>query len=668
MTDKIKKEKSPLIGAQAQPTVLNKTTRVGADLTKEIVDNVIEAGISGNLDTSEINRFTSVSNSRDQIYSLIDTMCQDSSVSSIVRTYAEDVCEPSDSGEIVWCESDDANVSKYINYLLGLMNIDKNIYGWVYSLVKYGDVYLRLYRESDYDDSLFHKNNINKTDFAHNRNTLNESKTNESINLSLHKDNDPYAYYVEAVSDPSTMFELTKFGKTYGYIETPNSQDTDDTFSNVVNGGNASLTGTTFNTNVNYRWKSSDVNIYQADDFVHACIEDEQNRFPETVKLFTSEDDYKNNSRGVSYKVKRGKSLLYDAFKVWREKQLLEGAVLLSRITRSGIVRKVGVEVGDMSKEQVQQALRRVKEMLEQKSSIAAGSQFSEYTNPGPIENFIYYATRGGQGQITIDSVGGDFDPKQLTDLDWWNNKFYASFGIPKQYFGFTEDGAGFNGGTALTVLSSVYAKGVKRVQNAIIQALTDMINLILINKGLKSYLNNFKLRMRAPLTQEEISYREDLSNRISGISNFQSLLSDVETRSPKLKILKDLMGTLHYSDDIMADLQSEIDKAKEAEDKEAADAKAEEEVNNESETSSNNSESETSNTNEPSSEGPTENNMDLAPMPDEAAEGSANESFTKEDTAKPLTENNDSPLVEANDDLPTPEEADSSKDFTEND
>ena len=112
MTDKIKKEKSPLIGAQAQPTVLNKTTRVGADLTKEIVDNVIEAGISGNLDTSEINRFTSVSNSRDQIYSLIDTMCQDSSVSSIVRTYAEDVCEPSDSGEIVWCESDDANVSK----------------------------------------------------------------------------------------------------------------------------------------------------------------------------------------------------------------------------------------------------------------------------------------------------------------------------------------------------------------------------------------------------------------------------------------------------------------------------------------------------------------------------------------------------------------------------
>ena len=28
------------------------------------------------------------------------------------------------------------------------MNVDKNIFGWTYCLLKYGDVYLRLYRES----------------------------------------------------------------------------------------------------------------------------------------------------------------------------------------------------------------------------------------------------------------------------------------------------------------------------------------------------------------------------------------------------------------------------------------------------------------------------------------------------------------------------------------
>ena len=162
-----------------------------------------------------------------------------------------------------------------------------------------------------------------------------------------------------------------------------------------------------------------------------------------------------------------------------------------------------------MPKEQVQQTLRRVKEMFEQKTAYVTDGSMSEYNNPGAVENFIYYATHNGQGAISVESVGGDFDPKQLTDLDWWNNKFYSSYGIPKQYFGWTDDAAGFNGGTALTVISSVYAKSVKRIQNNILQALTDAINLILLNKGCKAYLNNFVLRMRAPLTQEEVSYRD---------------------------------------------------------------------------------------------------------------------------------------------------------------
>ena len=85
-------------------------------------------------------------------------------------------------------------------------------------------------------------------------------------------------------------------------------------------------------------------------------------------------------------------ALLFDAYKIWREKALLESAILLSRITRSGIVRKVSVEVGDMPKEQVQQTLRRVKELFEQKSAINTGNSFAEYTpfkfSPGMFMNF----------------------------------------------------------------------------------------------------------------------------------------------------------------------------------------------------------------------------------------------------------------------------------------
>ena len=647
-TKKPSKSKSSLIGNQAKPVVLDSTTKLDIDTNKVLIDNIIEAGLQSKLDISTIDKFTSISNARDQVYQLIDTMCNDSAVSAIVRTYTDDVCEVADNGHIVWCESSDPNISRFVNYLLNIMNVDKQIGKWVYCLIKYGDVYLRLYRESDYHDVLFNK--VDRTKQA----------LNEAVNLSIHNTNDNYSYYIEMVPDPSTMFELTRHGQTFGYIETPNKPNNFDTTSYV--GGTTGMMSGNSNGAYAFAYKTSDVNIYQADDFVHAALEDNISRFPETVDLFyeTSEDTENlkrktgsNAGTGSqSYTVRRGKSLLYDSYKVWREKALLESSVLLSRVTRSGIVRKVAVEVGDMPKEQVQQTLRRVKELFEQRSAYIEGGSMSEYTNPSPVENFIYYATHNGQGNITVESVGGDFDPKQLTDLDWWNNKFYASYGIPKQYFGWTEDGAGFNGGSSLSIISSVYAKGVKRIQNTILQAITDAINLILLNKGCKAYLNNFVLRMQAPITLEEQTFRSNFSDRVTAISNVNSLFSDVEDKARRLTILKSLVGSLHLGDEIVAEIQKEIESAKEAAKKAEEEAAAEEKE----------SKSESNDDLDLSAESSGEDDLDLTPMPD--TELKVEENFKPAPGTSAL---NEEQLFEDDDDLPTPEEADSERDFTEN-
>lgn len=98
---------------------------------------------------------------------------------------------------------------------------------------------------------------------------------------------------------------------------------------------------------------------------------------------------------------------------------MLESAALLSRLTRSSVIRKVGVEMGNTSKEKSAQILRAVKEMFEQRTAYSTGSSMSEYSNPGAIENFIYHAVRDGKGAITVDTIGGDYDPKSLVDLDW---------------------------------------------------------------------------------------------------------------------------------------------------------------------------------------------------------------------------------------------------------
>ena len=637
------KASNPLVGSQAKPVTLDNTTTLDIDVKNTLADNIIAAGISSKLDIAALENFTSVSNARDQIYQMIDTMAQDSSVAAILRTYAEDVCEPADNGHVIWCEANDPKISKFVNYLLNTMNADKNMYSWTHSLLKYGDLYLRLFRESDYEDELFKADNIDQVYSTRNR--LNESlseetkeKLDESVRLNLHAASDPYSYYVEAIDDPGTMFELTKFGKTYGYIETPNETTALDAISMA--------SGTTTTGVYNFKMKSADVNVYQANDFVHACLEDNFTRFPETVDLFIDPEGTKSQS----YSVRRGKSLLYDSYKIWREKALLENAALLNRITRSSIVRKVGVEVGDMPKEQVQQTLRRVKEMMEQKSALNVGSSMAEYNNPGPVENNIYFATHGGQGNITVEAVGGDVEVKNLADLDWWNNKFYSSYGIPKQYFGWTDDGAGFNGGTSLTILSSVYAKGVKRVQNAMIQALTDAINLFLLNKGLKSYLNNFTLKMKAPLTQEEIDYRADLSNKINAISSMQGLFTDIEDKPRRLRILKTLLTALNYGDAINSEIDAEIKAIEDAAAEEAANAELESDDTSDSDAS----------TDEAAAEGAGGNDadIDLGTLDAlEAFEVGGGDILLEEQNIVLLTE----------DDLPAPNELDSDKDFSDN-
>lgn len=127
-TNKPQQTKSPLMGSQAQPTVLDATQKLDIDVNKSLIDSIIYSGLSGGLSIGDIEAFTSVSNSRDQIYQVIDTMAADSTVSAIVRTLADDVCEAADNGHIIWAESSDSKVSKFINYLLNVMNVDKNIY------------------------------------------------------------------------------------------------------------------------------------------------------------------------------------------------------------------------------------------------------------------------------------------------------------------------------------------------------------------------------------------------------------------------------------------------------------------------------------------------------------------------------------------------------------
>lgn len=540
---------------------------IGIDTDNEFFESVIEAAQVSKLDIGAIESFSQISQNRNLVYNVLDTMCEDGTIAAVVETYAEDATETNDDGRVVWAEAEDSEVSSYITYILDSLNVDKFIYTWVHSLAKYGDLYLRLYKESDYKAPVFvDDSEISKKDIVEPK-KLNESADtlNEEVVMKMYKPDDKFAHYVEMVPNPAEMFELTRFGKTYSYIQA------ESTAIKAQNKTDNMLYSNAYK----YFFHENDVKVYDATQFVHASLQDNTSRTPEEVELFfqdhtkhkhtnadgvTEEEATIAETSNMSFKVNRGQSILYSAFKDWRNLTLLTNSLLLNRLSKSSIVRVVNVEVGDMPKESVAPHLMGIKNMIEQKTAISQGQSLNEYTNPGPIENNIYVATHNGVGSLSTTEVGGDVNPGTLTDIDYFTSKLFGDLKVPKQYFGQTGDNAGFSGGESLALLSSRYAKTVVRLQNTMIQALTDAINIFLIDKGLDKYINKYQLHMVRPTTQEEKNRKENKISQIGVIRDTMDLLGDIEDKAARLKILKNLLSSVIDDSDISQIIQEVIE------------------------------------------------------------------------------------------------------------
>ena len=157
---------------------------------------------------------------------------------------------------------------------------------------------------------------------------------------------------------------------------------------------------------------------------------------------------------------------------------------------------------------------------------------------------------------------------------------------------------------------------------------------------------------MKAPLTQEEIDYRADLSNKINAISSLQSLFTDIEDKPRRLRILKTLLASLDYGDEIYTEIDAEIAAIEEAaEDNEETGEGAEGEIGDmppeELETEADSGE-----------------DIDLGSL-------EALENWKPAEGTMPLTEEqileDDEMFVLLEDDLPSPTELESEKDFSEN-
>ena len=211
--------------------------------------------------------------------------------------------------------------------------------------------------------------------------------------------------------------------------------------------------------------------------YVHICLKNSKDRYPETLILETKDGDQ------VEFKIKQGRSILEDVYKAYQDLKLMKDSLLLNRINRSSRVRVLQVEVGDVPKNEKSLMLKRLKDKIEQKNLMdkVAGS-FSSQAAPGPADNIIYSTTTDGKGAITMNDLGENLNVSAIADIEPFENEFYGKVRVSKAILGANMEGSGLSNGGTLSAQDSIFARYVKRIQTAYTAGIETLINIFIMN------------------------------------------------------------------------------------------------------------------------------------------------------------------------------------------
>ena len=125
-------------------------TKDSEDLANRQIHNTEPGSL---IDVDAITKFRTLSSDRQQRYDEFENILKDATIAAAVEMYADDATQYNyRTGKIIWAESDDKDIEKAANRLLTVLKINENAWSWIYALVAFGDVYLRLYRNGDSSD------------------------------------------------------------------------------------------------------------------------------------------------------------------------------------------------------------------------------------------------------------------------------------------------------------------------------------------------------------------------------------------------------------------------------------------------------------------------------------------------------------------------------------
>ncbi len=220
-------------------------------------------------------------------------------------------------------------------------------------------------------------------------------------------------------------------------------------------------------------------------------------------------------SEGLDNNYPFGNSLLETVFKVYKQKELLEDAIIIYRVQRAPERRVFYVDVGNMPAHLAMNFVERVKTEIHQRripSATGGGTNVIDSSyNPLSInEDYFFPQTAEGRGS-KVETLPGGTNLGEIDDLRYFTNKLVRGLRIPSSYLPTgADDGANnFQDGRVGTayIQELRFNTYCERLQGLLIETFSKEFKRYILTKGVEIDTEMFDLNFVKP--QNFASYRQ---------------------------------------------------------------------------------------------------------------------------------------------------------------
>ena len=237
-------------------------------------------------------------------------------------------------------------------------------------------------------------------------------------------------------------------------------------------------------------------------------------------------------SEGLDNNFPFGNSLLENVFKVFKQKELLEDAIIIYRVQRAPERRVFYVDVGNMPSHLAMGFVERVKNEIHQRripSSTGGGTNVIDSAyNPLSInEDYFFPQTAEGRGS-KVETLPGGTNLGEIDDLKFFTNKLFRGLRIPSSYLptGADDSQAQYNDGRVGTAYIQEFRfnKYCERLQSLAAYIFDEEFKRYLFKRGVNIDSSLFELKLQPPMNFAAYRQSEVDGQRINTFNTIQAV------------------------------------------------------------------------------------------------------------------------------------------------